>query len=151
MKLRQAGEGRPLSDLVTSLQDENLTDNCRKVPDTLVPVEKEVVTNDGSHYLMRILPYRTDKNAILGLVVTFVEIDRLIKAETNLNFFRSIVQTIRHPLIVLDEDLTVVAVNDVFCSSFRTNRDETEGRLIYELQGGMETSEIANTPGRNTA
>mgnify|MGYP006309941107 CR=1 FL=1 len=39
----------------------------------------------------------------------------------------------RDPLLVLDEELGVVFVNDIFCGTFQTKRDETEGRVIYEL------------------
>lgn len=137
VNLRQSDEGRPISDLVTNLQGENLTEDCREVLRTLVPKEKEVRTVDGLNYLLRVLPYRTENNAIHGLVVTFVGIDRLVKAEANLSFFRAIVETIRHPLVVLDEELTVVAVNEMYCNTFHTNRDESERKLIYELDRGV--------------
>ena len=48
-------------------------------------------------------------------------------------FTESIVNTIREPLIVLDQDLRVVSANRSFFDVFRVNPEETEGRLIYDL------------------
>jgi len=40
-------------------------------------VEQEVQTTDGKWYSMRILPYRTQENSIAGVVVSFVDINRV--------------------------------------------------------------------------
>ena len=45
----------------------------------------------------------------------------------------SIVDTVRQPLLVLNEDLTVRSANRAFYDTFQAERGETEGRLIYEL------------------
>jgi two-component system CheB/CheR fusion protein len=49
----------------------------------------------------------------------------------------AIVETLREPLLVLNEELRVVRVNDAFLDTFRTRRDETVGRLIYDLGDGQ--------------
>jgi PAS domain S-box-containing protein len=45
----------------------------------------------------------------------------------------SILESIREPLIVLDQDLKVVTANNAFFQTFDVSPDETEGVLIYEL------------------
>ena len=45
----------------------------------------------------------------------------------------SIVDTIRQPLLILSEDLRVRSANRAFSETFRVDRAETEGCLIYEL------------------
>src|SRR5688572_24051082 len=45
----------------------------------------------------------------------------------------SIVDTIRQPLLILNEDLTVRSANRAFYKTFQAERLETEGRLIYEV------------------
>ena len=75
--LRQKDVGRPISELASKLQHEDLGADCRNVLKTLVFMETEVSTSDGGIYLMRIMPYRTATNAIDGLVLTFVDISRL--------------------------------------------------------------------------
>ena len=48
----------------------------------------------------------------------------------------AMVDTVREPLVVLDQDLRVVAASRSFYSTFAVKRDVTEGRLFYELGDG---------------
>ena len=50
---------------------------------------------------------------------------------------QAIVDTVREPLLVLDQDLRVVAASRSFCLTFRVNRQDTQGRLLYALGGGQ--------------
>ena len=43
----------------------------------------------------------------------------------------------RDPLLVLDEELRVVIASRSYYSAFRVNREETEGRLLFELGNGQ--------------
>ena len=45
----------------------------------------------------------------------------------------SIVNTVRQPILVLNEDLKVSFANRAFYDSFRVDRAATVGRLIYDL------------------
>jgi two-component system CheB/CheR fusion protein len=69
--------GRPIGDLVSTLQYDRLVDDARDVLRTLVFKEREVRGQDDEFYLMRILPYRTTENVIEGLVLTFVDVTRI--------------------------------------------------------------------------
>jgi two-component system, chemotaxis family, CheB/CheR fusion protein len=139
--LRPTDVGRPIFELASNLEYEGLAADCREVLSTLMRKERIVHTTGGESYLMRIVPYRTTENVIDGLVLTFVDIERFIQAaretERSGEFFKHIVETVRHPLLVLDKELRVVFVNNVFCDTFRTKRDETEGRVIYDLGNGQ--------------
>ncbi|MGA3282153.1 MAG: PAS domain S-box protein [Smithella sp.] len=61
----------------------------------------------------------------------------LIQERTSLNeageYARSIINTVREPLIVLDHDLRVVTASRSFYEFFKVKPDETEGQLIYNL------------------
>ncbi len=48
-------------------------------------------------------------------------------------YAESIINTIREPLIVLDQDLRVVTVSRSFYEVFQVNPEETVGELIYNL------------------
>jgi PAS domain S-box-containing protein len=50
-----------------------------------------------------------------------------------LDYFQNIVETVREPLVVLDSDLRVKGASRSFYRTFKVNKEETEGRLIYEL------------------
>jgi two-component sensor histidine kinase len=50
---------------------------------------------------------------------------------------RAIVDTVREPLLVLDQDLRVVAASRSFYLKFRVSREATQGQLIYDLGDGQ--------------
>lgn len=50
---------------------------------------------------------------------------------------QAIVETIHQPLAVLDKGLRVLAVNPAFYLTFRVFREETVGRLVYDLGNGQ--------------
>ena len=50
---------------------------------------------------------------------------------------QAIVDTVREPLLVLDEDLRVVAASRSFYLTFRVNRQDTQGRMLYALGNGQ--------------
>jgi two-component sensor histidine kinase len=51
-------------------------------------------------------------------------------------FAEAIVATVREPLLVLDQDLRIVAASRSFCLTFKVNPDVTKGKLLYELGDG---------------
>ena len=50
---------------------------------------------------------------------------------------QAIVDTVREPLLVLNKDLRVVSASRSFYSTFKVNRSETQGKLIYALGDGQ--------------
>jgi PAS domain S-box-containing protein len=50
---------------------------------------------------------------------------------------QGIVDTIRNPLLVLDQDLRVVSANRAFCQTFRMTRQNIEDRPVYALGDGQ--------------
>lgn len=84
INLIQTDVGRPLADLSSRLRYERLVDDCCDVLRTLVFKQVEVRCQNLDWYLMRIMPYRTAENVIDGLVLTFVDINPVKKAEEEL-------------------------------------------------------------------
>ena len=74
-----------VGDLVSNLRYTRLVDDAREVLRTLVHKETEVQSEDGSWYLMRIMPYRTTDDTIDGLVITFVNVSKVrnLQVETD--------------------------------------------------------------------
>ena len=48
-------------------------------------------------------------------------------------FAECVIDTVREPLISLDQDLRVVTVNRSFYEFFKVKPEETVGQLIYDL------------------
>ena len=141
VKLIPSDVGRPIGDLASNLRYDQLQADAAEVLRKLGSKEKEVQTRDGEWRQVRIHPYRTTENVIEGLVVTFVDVNRVKLAEEAAQQARtdaeSIVATVREPLLVLDEKLCVVSANRAFYAAFKTSAREVERRLIYELGGGQ--------------
>ena len=133
--------GRPIADLASNLNYDQLVADAAEVLRTLAAQETEVPTREGGWRLVRILPYRTTENVIDGLVITLVDITRTKRAEQAAEqsraYAESIVATVREPLLVLDPDLRVVSANRAFYRHFKVNAEQTERRLIYEVGNGQ--------------
>jgi PAS domain S-box-containing protein len=56
-----------------------------------------------------------------------------LRDDRALDYFQNIVETVREPLVILDSDLRVTGASSSFYKTFSVTKEETEGRLIYEL------------------
>ena len=83
-KLIPGDVGRPLSDLASDLLYPEMSEQAEEVLRTLAFSEKQVCTADGRWYMVRIMPYRTMKDIIAGLVMTFTNITLAKKLEKEL-------------------------------------------------------------------
>jgi chemotaxis methyl-accepting protein methylase/PAS domain-containing protein len=73
-KLIQGDVGRPLSDIVSDLLYPEMIQEAWEVLRTLAFSERQISTTDGRWFSVRIMPYRTIEDAILGVVITFSNI-----------------------------------------------------------------------------
>lgn len=136
-RLVSSDVGRPLADIKSDIEGEDILALSKVVLDTLVPCEREVCTVDGISFLARIQPYRTLDNVIEGVVLTFTDISKLAVAEAKANESRelaeSIVNTVHEPLIVLDGDLRVTYASQSFYRQFKVTPGNTIGHPLYML------------------
>ena len=73
--------GRSLLDLTHRLDYDELADDVSATFETLRPVEREVRSNEGRWYIVRLLPYRTTEDRIEGAIMTFFDITARREAE----------------------------------------------------------------------
>jgi chemotaxis protein methyltransferase CheR len=75
---------------------------------------------------------------ITAQVVLEREKDELLRQfEEARAFAQAIIDTVREPFLVLDQDLRVLAANRSFCQTFKVSHDDTQGRLLYALGDGQ--------------
>jgi two-component system CheB/CheR fusion protein len=96
-----------------------------------------IAVEDGKWYLARIVPYKTYENIIAGAVLTFVDIDQQRKAriltQHALDYVEGILETVREPLLVLDDETRVISANKSFYDKFKVTEKDTRGKLLYTL------------------
>jgi two-component system CheB/CheR fusion protein len=74
--------GRPITHIKAQIIFEELHDDIRRVMRTLGSVEREMNNAaTGTRYIVRILPYRSVDNFIAGVVLTFVDVTPITRAE----------------------------------------------------------------------
>lgn len=108
--LIQTDTGRPIGDITSNIQLDDLFERAQKVLDTLVRQEVELQDKKGNWYSMRIAPYRTLENVIDGVVLTFVDISKL-KQIKELNRLATVVRDSNDAITVQDIDGNVLAWN----------------------------------------
>lgn len=79
--LIESDVGRPFEHITHKLVDYDPVPLLYQVKETAEPVEEEVRSKEGRHYLARALPYRSDDRHTEGVVVTFVDITARKQAE----------------------------------------------------------------------
>jgi two-component system CheB/CheR fusion protein len=135
-RLIDSDVGRPLADLATLVDYPDLLADAGSVLSTLCPMERQASAPGGVWYTVRIRPYRTSRNAVEGLVVTFIDITEAKRSE-RIQAARfvadSIVDAVREPLLVLDTNLRVLRANRSFYRVFHSQSAGTEGRTLGEL------------------
>jgi two-component system CheB/CheR fusion protein len=132
--------GRPLADLATPLDYPDLLSDAGSVLASLRPMEKQASAPGGIWYTVRIRPYRTRRNAVEGLVVTFIDITdtkQRERIETARVLAEGIVDAVHEPLLVLDPQLCVVRANRSYDNAFREDSEPAEGRSIGALNAGL--------------
>ncbi len=84
---------------------------------------------------MESLNYREDRPPVGSLASANRQL--LIDIDDVQTLAQGIVDTIRDPLLVLDEDLRVVAANRAFYQMFGMTRQNIEDRPVYALGDGQ--------------
>jgi two-component system, chemotaxis family, CheB/CheR fusion protein len=79
--LTAADSGRPINHLASMLLDTDLVKYGGEVLSNLAVQETEAESRDGRHYVMRVRPYRTVRNVIDGVVITFEDVTERQRAE----------------------------------------------------------------------
>jgi two-component system, chemotaxis family, CheB/CheR fusion protein len=79
--IRPSDRGRPLAHLTHRLGYGGLLDDAQGVLETLLPVEREIESEDGGWHLVRMNPYRSVDDRIDGVVITFVDVTALRRSE----------------------------------------------------------------------
>ena len=139
LRLHAADIGRSISDVNLPISVPDLEALLREAIDTVSPKEREVQDRDGCWYALSIRPYQTMDHAIDGAVLMLADIDARKRSEQATiaarDYAEAIIKTVREPLVVLDERLTVVTANQAFYEFFHMTPQDTESHFVFAIGG----------------
>ena len=95
---------------------------------------RDVRDAHGHWFSLRILPSVGPGGKTDGAVMMLIDIDA---AKRGLDYAEAIVETVREPLVILDQNLKVLGANKTFYETFQTTPETTEQRLIWDLGDGQ--------------
>jgi two-component system CheB/CheR fusion protein len=132
--------GRPLADLTHRFAGSDLLRDARAVLVNATPLSREIAADGGAWYIHRTLPYCAGNDRPEGVVLTFSDISEIKSAERRIQaasaYSDSIIDTVRQPLVVLDEGLGVISANRSFYRLFTLTSGNTVGRQLGEAGDG---------------
>lgn len=161
VRLISSDVGRPISDIVSKLNYDSLEEDARRVLTSLIFKEAEVQGREGNWFYMRIMPYRTVENVIDGVVITFVNVDRVKKAEAKLAEDRAerkrvevalkeseaekrvIVEKVHNSIHQIDTEGRIISINAAGRDMLKISHDrEIVGRLYLDLVSDVDRDRI---------
>ncbi|MGE0432652.1 MAG: PAS domain-containing protein, partial [Planctomycetota bacterium] len=124
IRLIDSDVGRPIDDLASRLEYDELVDDAREVLATLVPRQREVMGTAGDWFQVRVRPYRTSDDRLDGVVITFVDVTGTRQAHA---VVENLIETAHEPLAVLDDELRILGANAAFLELFGLATTEVRG------------------------
>ncbi len=135
--------GRPIDNFTTNFGTQRgrkgLVDRCKKVIETGKKIERHIVSKEGRHYLQRISPFINSGQKIEGVVITFVDVETLQKAQEKLkasekrfkNFYEE--DPVMHISVDPNTSLIVECNKKAIEKLGYSSKDELIGKPVFEL------------------
>lgn len=120
-KLREGDVGRPLDEISHRLKHPDIMDDFALTLASEQTLEKEVLSEEGKIYLMRVMFYKVPSSAARGVVATFVDISAFQDAER----LQAIIDALPEHIAVLEQDGTIAMVNTSWKRFAKANGDPT--------------------------
>ena len=134
--LHSSDLGRPITSFSNPFEDLNIEELCRKVLDTNFRYDQEIADKKGNFFLIRMLPYLTEEDEVEGVVITFVDINDLVRTRRRLtdmaNKYKAIFDNTEETIAVMRENSRLDEINQ-----------DLAGRRAGDLEGTYFTDLIA--------
>lgn len=142
-RLVESDVGRPLAHVRARFPADGLQTDIEQVLQRLGTIERQIESSEtDTRYIMRIMPYRTLDNVIAGVVVTFVDVTKIARAEKKIDRLE---HDLRNRIESLETLLDLVPAGIVISEDgenreFRANRRAAE--FAGERQSGAKATSM---------
>lgn len=137
LNVRSTDIGRPLSDITTKFIDDFFLNDCQKVIRGSKPIQSSIEGENSRMYLRRILPYRSQGDQIVGVVITFVDLtDRLLLEKTlkdSKDHLEAILDSAVDAIVTIDNHGIISRLNPATERLFGLPREEILGKSVVSL------------------
>ncbi len=151
LKLIPSDTSRAISDLSMNFTNFDLTADARKVAGGADVIEREVRHADGSYYLVRLMPYRTQKGLLDGVVITFSDVTRLKMADVQVRRLATVLTDSNDAVILFNPAGSIRTWNRGAQSMYGWSEAEALQMTIYDMTPSEKTDEVAGLIRRLTA
>lgn len=131
--------GRAVSDITNKINYDNLSSDAEEVLDKLQR-KKVSVRFKNQNFMVRIVPYRSGKNVIDGVLITFLDTTQFEKSEMAARETRSLfyntMSALWEPVLILDQEYRIFMANRAFYRTFKLSPAQAEGKILYRLDDG---------------
>ncbi len=121
---------RSIAEIHLAVEVPDLERLLTEVMESARPARQEVCDRRGRWHELRVRPYRTLDDRIVGAVLVFVDVNELHNARV---LAETVIQHVPLPLLVLRADLSVLTASRAFYEAFGVTPEHTEGCFIYDL------------------
>ena len=142
INLKDRDCGRPLKDISTDINYDNLYEDTKKVLETGNKIEEKILSNNNDWYLMKILPYKTRENNNSGIVITFININNLQQSNQELQKLYYAVENSPFITVITDQKGKITYANQKFEEVTEYSLDEIEGRRVSLLKSNKTDTSV---------
>jgi two-component system CheB/CheR fusion protein len=136
LSIEQDDAGRLFESFIQPIDDKQFLDHIRAVRDEHIEMEWEVTCRESS-YLVRALPYLRNHEAS-GVVIAFIDVDVLRKAERDLMKFKFMADENVDALVLLDQKGRISYANRKMCEQLGCTHEELSGQLLSRFKSEMD-------------
>lgn len=142
LKLIPSDMGRTISDLSINFTNYDLTPDVRAVAGGGDDIERDVQHAAGPYYLVRIMPYRTQKGRVDGAVVTFSDVTRLKQVEKQDRRLATVLTDSNDAVLLFDKAGNILAWNHGAQSMYGWSEAEALQMIVYDMTPSDKGDEI---------
>ncbi|WP_020529055.1 chemotaxis protein CheB [Flexithrix dorotheae] len=131
--LVHSDKGRPIYHFATHFGFNKFKDELSHVLETSSPTQHEITNEKGRHYLMKINPFFTSTQEVKGIVISFIDIEKVKKLQTNEKRLKILTETAPVMKWLVNEKKHFHFFNNAWLDFTGKEISDVEGQQWFEL------------------